>query len=562
MVLRTVVQNIRIMGLTPHGRLPPGRIRVRRGAFRWELIEPLARWLDGDGELPISEWLALGVATVIKSGPHRAVYRLILPQGTFYLKHYRTPDWQAVLQNVVRPAKADLEWRSARRVSELGLKTIETVAVGRRRVLGVVTDNFLISRAIENVQPLDEFVAETLPGFESSEQCRFRQEIARRLGRLAAALHRGGILHRDLHPGNVLIQRQDNGAQLFLIDLHALHQKRFLTRRQIARNLALLNNFFARRSSLADRCRFLKAYFEASNQRQPDQRISRDTLRFVESICRRELEKADVRGDKKWRRGNRRLIILETPPHRCRGLSGLGRVLLQSLKQNPDQLVEDWPLFSWQKSAEGDQQAVIELPYNRQTQRAVLTVFRSTGSARGAWEMGHALVRRKLPAAVPLLFVETPAGRPDYFITEEIAGAVTLKRGAWELKQTLPPTKFEDWISDVAVAVARNLQSLHEHGFHYSDITLSSLLVATEGPLRLWFASLEKLRQHTGVSPRDVQKTFAQLGASLPGELGISRSARLRFLRSYLGPRFAAEWKSYWRNIAGLSMDFAQREAA
>ena len=99
-----------------------GWVRVRRGACRWEMAAFAANWLDEDGELPIADWLALGWAEIVKTGPHRTVYRLVLPQGMFYLKHYRCPDWQAVLQNLVRPSKAELEWRAAMRVSDLGLK--------------------------------------------------------------------------------------------------------------------------------------------------------------------------------------------------------------------------------------------------------------------------------------------------------------------------------------------------------------------------------------------------------------------------------------------------------
>ncbi len=548
---------------TPEPALSAGWLRMRRGAYRWELIEPIAGWLDEDGELPISDWLALGLAKIIKTGPHRTVYRLMMSQGTFYLKHYRTPGWQAVLQNLVRPSKAELEQRAALRVRELGLNTIETVAVGRRRDLGVVTDNFLISRAIENVLPLDAFVIETFPTLNFKEQTKARRQIARQLGTLAAVLHRGGVLHRDLHPGNILIQRRGESLELFLIDLHALSQKRNLSETARALNLALVNNFFARRSSITDRCRFLNAYFEVWNQDHSEkEQLPRDAVRFVDRICQTELKTADARGDKKWRRGNRRLIILETPPNRCRGLSGFGRIILHSLKENPEQLFEDRPVFAWQKSAEGNQQAVIELPYQGQSQRAMLTRFRLPDQARQAWEMGHALLRRRLPTPLPLLFVETPAGQWDYFITEEIAGAVSLKRRAWEQAQNLSQTEFDRWLRDVTLALAKALQSLHEHGFHQGELTLSSWIIATEGPLRLWFVPLENLRQHSRITSEQIQRSFAKLAKSLPSELYISQSGRLRFLRSYLGPRFRAEWKSYWRSVSLLLMDVPGQEAA
>src|SRR6266566_9288816 len=53
-------------------------------------------------------------AEVVKAGPHRTVSRLSLAGGEFYLKHFRVPDAEALLQNVVRPCKAEREWRAAK----------------------------------------------------------------------------------------------------------------------------------------------------------------------------------------------------------------------------------------------------------------------------------------------------------------------------------------------------------------------------------------------------------------------------------------------------------------
>src|SRR5688572_23498955 len=78
----------------------------RRGDMEWRMDPAVCGdWIDNNGELPISRWLMQGIAKTVKTGPHRTVYRLTLSAGSFFLKHYRTPDWQAVLQNMIRPCK-------------------------------------------------------------------------------------------------------------------------------------------------------------------------------------------------------------------------------------------------------------------------------------------------------------------------------------------------------------------------------------------------------------------------------------------------------------------------
>jgi hypothetical protein len=250
---------------------------------------------------------------------------------------------------------------------------------------------------------LDDYVLHTFPSLDAHQQQAARRDLARLLGEMTARLHLGGLLHRDLHPGNVLIQNQGEGLQVYLIDLHALSRKRQLSLRQIAFNLSLLNNFFARLTFPSDRCRFLHAYAEVWNRgHSKASQFDLDTLRFIDRICQRELQKADVRGDKKWQRGNRRLIILETPPNRCRGLAGLGRKQLESFQARPESLIDKQHLLSWRKHDPSPRRAVIELTLDAKPLRAIVTSFPMANLARNAWEMGHALVRRRLPAPRPL----------------------------------------------------------------------------------------------------------------------------------------------------------------
>ena len=46
-----------------------------------------------------------GVLTTVKSGPHRIVYRVRLPEATIYIKHFLVPNRRAVLRQWVRRGK-------------------------------------------------------------------------------------------------------------------------------------------------------------------------------------------------------------------------------------------------------------------------------------------------------------------------------------------------------------------------------------------------------------------------------------------------------------------------
>src|SRR5262245_25793004 len=71
--------------------------------MRWEVAAEYRELLLGPEGLRLAEWLEKGQARVVKHGPHRTVYRVILPQVDCYIKHCRVHDARAWLRECVRP---------------------------------------------------------------------------------------------------------------------------------------------------------------------------------------------------------------------------------------------------------------------------------------------------------------------------------------------------------------------------------------------------------------------------------------------------------------------------
>ena len=53
----------------------------------------------------MEEWKEQGRLTVIKKGPHRVVYRVDLPEGTVYVKHFLVPNFRSKLRQWLRRGK-------------------------------------------------------------------------------------------------------------------------------------------------------------------------------------------------------------------------------------------------------------------------------------------------------------------------------------------------------------------------------------------------------------------------------------------------------------------------
>ena len=159
------------------------------------------------------------VGGVVSSEPGREVRLLRLAGGeersgeeVLYLKRRGRESWWRLLGMLViygrRPCSGPLRERAlVRALSAAGFATMEPVAWGERRVLGMPIAGFLLVKAVEGKSAADVY-QKAAPGE--------RSVLMRRLGELTGRLHRAGFLHpvrlKDLivgpHDALVLIDRE------------------------------------------------------------------------------------------------------------------------------------------------------------------------------------------------------------------------------------------------------------------------------------------------------------------------------------------------------------------
>jgi tRNA A-37 threonylcarbamoyl transferase component Bud32 len=173
------------------------------------------------------------------------------PDRTYFLKWFFHGPWRS-------PGRA--EWENARRVAALGIPTVAPVGWGRHR-----RGSFI--------------VFEGSPGFPAAE-CRLRRVPQDRLARLAArlaghvaALHDGGLCHKDLNVYHILV----DGEDLRIIDVGRVAS--FLRRRWIVKDLASLLDS-ARREGFTPRSfrHFLRSYLGATRRHWSRRRLIRSIL--------------------------------------------------------------------------------------------------------------------------------------------------------------------------------------------------------------------------------------------------------------------------------------------
>jgi tRNA A-37 threonylcarbamoyl transferase component Bud32 len=572
----------------------PSLLKV--GEVTWRGDDPIIRQLyeqgfeslcrSGSADFPAAECAAPNRVTTIKSGPHRTVFRFELPSGAVFVKHFKAAHWWDAIRNTIRGTQAAREARAAVRVKAAGIDTIECVAIGFASRGPLAGDSYLASREISTVMPLDQLVRN--PNHAALRTPAFRRELARSLGRLCGRLHRAGLVHRDLHPANLLAQVSSDGRVLLtLIDLQGVRPRRKwgIAFRRSARarwDLFGLFNFF-QNSGRSDRCRFLDAYLReahASNagegntggqaasgtqslrrNRRPRVRLARQ----IEAFCRNALRREQLRYDKKWQRSNRRLIVADSGGVVCRGLAILGIDQVLELRANPDTLFRPDRISFWLRRTGCERVAVVDLWAAGTALRCeALETSRALGwrdlfprfrwsPTRRAWEMAHALRRRGVSTPRILLYLQTRSVSQirEIIVTERSGRSVPLTTFLAHRFSGLSSRQKETWIETSARLLAGELSRMTEFSLIHRELSASDILVgvdASEAGVQI--AGSDRIERKRLLAQRIASRVLGQLDKSLAGYPELRRTHRLRFLKKYLGDHFAAQWKPLWRTIA------------
>lgn len=585
-------------------------VEITAGGIRWHVQAELRDALFGPEGIRLAEWLRGGQAHVVKEGPHRAVYYIALPEARFFLKHNRLMDFRGWLRQLVRPAKARIEFEHALTVAARNLPTIIPLGLGERCAGAGPNDSFLMTHSLEDAQPLGGFLSGTFRNWPRDRQIRFRQRLAGELGCLMARIHDAGVAHRDLHPGNLLVREQDDQPTLYLVDLHAVRIGSPLTWPAARDNLALLNRWFSLRTGRTDRLRFWKAY-RLARQTGGLRKAPMLADRTFEKRLALELEAQTLRSNLGfWRQRSGRCLSANryfqrvssaiARGHAVRELSG---DTLAALLADPDELFRG-PGVKILKSSPSSTVAELEMPLGGEMRRVIYKRFRATSRtdpwlalvratpALRSWCYGHGLLDRGLPTARPLaVFHRRRHGLfgDGYLLTEKIPEAVELHQ-------------FLNGVAEIGVErvkilrlrieqVARLVRDLHQRNLSQRDLKASNillrpalLLVLTQpgSPVALtqsgspvaptqagsrvgegepgsrvgdgdgvWLIDLVGIRCYRRLSRRRKVQNLARLHASILRHSVVTRTDKLRFLRCYMqwGLKGKGGWKKWWRQV-------------
>ncbi|HUT58962.1 MAG TPA: lipopolysaccharide kinase InaA family protein [Phycisphaerae bacterium] len=536
----------------------------------------------------------------VKSNVSRTVYRRSINGRGLYLKHYHPRSAVYRLARRLGASDARCEMRFIQYLAGRGVATPPALA----SMCDGQTE-WLLTEAVEPSQQADRWHAEQLGRGAEGRSAVRRATVA--LGRLVGRMHAAGVIHRDLHCGNVLVRGEAGDPEVVLMDLHRVRRRRRLSRRARAANLAQLLHDRREFTTRTDRLRFLKAYLAAGGAAGS----MRGWQLLVEQFARAHTGRQHAQRERRARgtnkyfcrlrlaRGWRGHVVLASK-RRMAGSQAAGMELSadawrqalgrpEALFEEGGEVVKDSPSSQVirRRLTVGDREVDVYVKRTRRKHawKLLADCLRPSRPIR-AFRKGHALLARHIATALPLAALERRRGpflADSILITEAAAGTML---GPFLNTWLASPPRGDTPLSvvqqrqlaqDVLWQLGRMVQKLHDSSFAHRDLKASNILVQWSAPT----APLEvSKRDKSRLEPRVVlldldglsRKRYLSLSRRFQGLMRlnvsllncpvVNRAGRLRMLLGYLRRPGCGriDFKPYWRVLEDWSTRKLQRQ--
>lgn len=270
-------------------------IPVKQDSDALLLVHPKYESILRDNDLCDLERLfaTSGDTCMVKKGlatwRQRLRLTLIDINGTqrFYLKRYDRPPIGQQIRRLLNRQRhtADAEWNTLHLLAGLGFRVPTPVAYGGVSH-GWFSQRSLILTAEVPGESLEKWIPAALRDGRLDRN--MKTTLTARLSDVVAALHRRGLVHRDLYLAHVFLRLiPDGDCELSLIDLHRVKLPLWRLKRWFVKDLASLN--YSTPSNAAgsvDRLRFLKQYLGREKLSAEDKAFARAIAGKTRRIAR------------------------------------------------------------------------------------------------------------------------------------------------------------------------------------------------------------------------------------------------------------------------------------
>lgn len=251
-------------------------------------IENCHSLLEGAGLVCFADFMNFFDGERVSVQRGRTVTYFRLADRGFYLKrnYFNGKELIKCLLRLRWPPRNALgEWENIRAVREAGILTVNPIAAGETKFLGIELASFIVIEELYGARPLEKVIMEEPAAILKSTRRPWKRLLIREVAGLARRMHAAGLCHQDFYLGHLFL---DGAGALYLIDLQRVRRDRKVPRHFIVKDLGQLNYSadLTGKFSKTDRMRFLLPYLGTASLGPEGKRLARAIMAKTERIAR------------------------------------------------------------------------------------------------------------------------------------------------------------------------------------------------------------------------------------------------------------------------------------
>ncbi|MHC4663296.1 MAG: lipopolysaccharide kinase InaA family protein, partial [Planctomycetota bacterium] len=503
-------------------------VRMKKENELWLVDSSLQNALERDILLRINEFPDCDGVRIIKDSTTRKVLHLPAHKDRpgIYLKCHRLRNRREKFLDRIRSSRAEREFNNLLRLEYYALPAPRALALGEIRPRRKPVRRFL---AVEEV-PDSKLIPEILESAGRSRTLSFCSA----LGRWLAEVHKAGISHHDLQPGNILVIKENDNFRFVLIDHHSVSFDPDIPPHSRSRMLAFLAGYIETSCGTHGLDSFMDAYRKISGI-GPEfgpmltaqiGLVRARRMRSRTARCLQNSSKFEVESTSEGKIYRRRDFPRETLKKIASG-TGKDNGSFRIISRSPD---ADSGVATLNCGDETGR-LFIKKFHLAPLGRKLCEIFTGSG-ARRAYRAGHGLDVRGI--RTPKILACAMDADSGTLVTEYIEGAEALDVVAHRLfvtprvRNEKPDYRMQNSFIKTLAAAVRNL---HETGVYHPDLKAKNILAKKcDSGWEFYFVDLADVR-FSRPTRRRIIKNLVQINAGVP--YCIENSIRLRFLSEY-----------------------------
>ena len=454
----------------------------------------------------------------LKKNKYRSIFEIPTPKPKV-IKIYDDPRLSQKVKERLSTSHAGKEWAAAKRLKEMGVGTIQGIAYGEKREGHWVKSSALLMEEVEDSKSLTEILT------DRSLSPTNMNDLIQKLSEIVHRMHQAGICHRDLHGSNILV----SGNELHILDLSTIWYLSWFPERAKEKNLEKLIQTFQIAGRSTGALRFCKSYLTRCQSNES----YRAVYRRIQRGSQHRIQKQYVSQTNRALRGGSQFKIWQKSPYRI-ARAGIDAEELFNRKDSfqnnrPIDISSNQKLISgWTKE------------YSHPS--------RARAKSRRGWIGLRALEVRGIASPKGLAWIEAPHGESSWIIMEKVGCDHPLGKWFRAEGHQMPASDRHRLTKDLAQFVKK----IHTNGIYHNDYSPKNFLVGKiESEWMIHIVDPESVQLSRSLTQRRKIRNLSQI-ADL-GKL-VSRTDRLRFLKSYLGDLPRAKWEPIARRVWGETL--------